>query len=177
MATTTSTTAVDCTSWVRVGQLTLRSSAMTSDRNREPRRSAATALVTVPAFCVERRPFWGVGRGAGGWRRDWRGARAPAGAGELPSPELPCPRAGRMRAIAVFSSPSLDDRAGGTRTPNPRFWRPVLYQLSYDPSLRTAGGRRRRYRVSLWGVWRPHHRQNFRSSTRSGVFRLLFIVW
>jgi hypothetical protein len=29
----------------------------------------------------------------------------------------------------------------------------------------------------LCAVWRPHHRQNFRSSTRSGVFRLLFIVW
>jgi hypothetical protein len=29
----------------------------------------------------------------------------------------------------------------------------------------------------LWGVWRPHHRQNFRSSTRSGVFRLLFMLW
>src|SRR5438046_2608739 len=25
-------------------------------------------------------------------------------------------------------------RSGGARTPNPRFWRPVLYQLSYTPS-------------------------------------------
>src|SRR5439155_12711156 len=25
------------------------------------------------------------------------------------------------------------DRGGGTRTPNPRFWRPVLCQLSYAP--------------------------------------------
>jgi hypothetical protein len=48
----------------------------------------------------------------------------------------------------------------------------VLYQLSYDPSYRADG-----YRVSLCGVWRPHHRQNFRSSIRSGVFRLLFIDW
>src|SRR5208282_6351581 len=24
-------------------------------------------------------------------------------------------------------------RSGGARTPNPRFWRPVLYQLSYAP--------------------------------------------
>jgi hypothetical protein len=29
----------------------------------------------------------------------------------------------------------------------------------------------------LWGVWRPHHRQNFRNSIRSGVFRLLFVLW
>ncbi len=27
----------------------------------------------------------------------------------------------------------LKSRAGGTRTPNRRFWRPVLYQLSYCP--------------------------------------------
>src|ERR1700720_3653242 len=26
-------------------------------------------------------------------------------------------------------------RSGGARTPNPRFWRPVLYQLSYTPNL------------------------------------------
>ena len=25
-------------------------------------------------------------------------------------------------------------RPGGNRTPNPRFWRPVLYQLSYGPT-------------------------------------------
>jgi hypothetical protein len=43
--------------------------------------------------------------------------------------------------------------------------------------VHTAGRRSQRYRVSLCEVWRPHHRQNFRSSTRSGVFRLLFIVW
>ena len=38
-------------------------------------------------------------------------------------------------------------RAGGTRTPNRRFWRPVLYQLSHCPMappsdlVRSAGGR------------------------------------
>ena len=26
-------------------------------------------------------------------------------------------------------------RSEGTRTPNPRFWRPVLYQLSYTPKV------------------------------------------
>ena len=51
-----------------------------------------------------------------------------------PSPDDPCPRAGRIRAIVSSSSFVVDYRAGGTRTPNPRFWRPVLYQLSYDPS-------------------------------------------
>src|SRR5580698_11576186 len=27
-------------------------------------------------------------------------------------------------------------RSGGTRTPGPRFWRPMLYQLSYTPKSR-----------------------------------------
>jgi hypothetical protein len=31
--------------------------------------------------------------------------------------------------------------------------------------------------VSLCGVWRPHQRQYFFSSTRSGVFRFDFVVW
>src|SRR5213078_1184132 len=33
---------------------------------------------------------------------------------------------------------SLLGRSGGTRTPSPRFWRPVLYQLSYWPLTMTA---------------------------------------
>src|SRR3546814_8417933 len=36
-----------------------------------------------------------------------------------------CPAAGTPAAYA--------GRSGGARTPNPRFWRPVLYQLSYPP--------------------------------------------
>jgi hypothetical protein len=35
------------------------------------------------------------------------------------------PPSGRRSAIS--------SRPGGTRTPNPRFWRPVLYHLSYGP--------------------------------------------
>src|ERR1700723_3118163 len=42
------------------------------------------------------------------------------------------------RFTTLASHTSLSDRyvrgrAGGTRTPNRRFWRPVLYQLSYCP--------------------------------------------
>ncbi len=29
----------------------------------------------------------------------------------------------------------LTGRSGGVRTPSPRFWRPVLYQLSYTPMV------------------------------------------
>jgi hypothetical protein len=40
-----------------------------------------------------------------------------------------------LRLLAIISSPDLviKSRAGGTRTPDLRFWRPLLYQLSYCP--------------------------------------------
>ena len=46
----------------------------------------------------------------------------------------PAPLAG-PRPLPIFSSPDLirRSRAGGTRTPDRRFWRPLLYQLSYCP--------------------------------------------
>jgi hypothetical protein len=37
----------------------------------------------------------------------------------------------QLRTICEFSL----DRPGGNRTPNRRFWRPVLYQLSYGPTM------------------------------------------
>src|SRR5688500_13749758 len=46
-----------------------------------------------------------------------------------------------MRFVSRFiamSDPQGEEgwsRAGGTRTPNRRFWRPVLYQLSYCPPV------------------------------------------
>src|SRR5262245_51419191 len=39
--------------------------------------------------------------------------------------------------------PAQPGRTGGNRTPNPRFWRPVLCQLSYCPSYSTEGLRPR----------------------------------
>ena len=49
----------------------------------------------------------------------------------------------RLNGITVFKTVAIDysatpplitvGRAGGTRTPNRRFWRPLLYQLSYRP--------------------------------------------
>ena len=38
-----------------------------------------------------------------------------------------------------FSGDYVRGRAGGTRTPNRRFWRPVLYQLSYCPRWGALG--------------------------------------
>jgi len=46
--------------------------------------------------------------------------------------------------------------------------------LSYDPTRRRLSDGQR---VSRCAVWRPHHRQNFFSSIRSGVFRLDLFVW
>ena len=47
-------------------------------------------------------------------------------------------------SYASRCSRASGDRGGGTRTPNRRFWRPVLYQLSYAPTtwLGTDSNRR-----------------------------------
>ena len=43
-----------------------------------------------------------------------------------------------LRAERGFTvcTTALSGRSGGARTPSPRFWRPVLYQLSYTPMVR-----------------------------------------
>ena len=46
-----------------------------------------------------------------------------------PVPRLPSPLASHPPHAPRTSA----SRPGGNRTPNPRFWRPVLYQLSYGP--------------------------------------------
>ena len=62
-----------------------------------------------------------------------------AGVQPRPQPfrELPHPADGTgLRASSSRSgSERLFDRGGRTRTCNPRFWRPVLYQLSHAPGL------------------------------------------
>jgi hypothetical protein len=52
----------------------------------------------------------------------------------------------RMRSTTELREPVSHrirlNRGGGTRTPSRRFWRPVLYQLSYAPSpFRSGWGR------------------------------------
>ena len=54
-------------------------------------------------------------------------------------------------------------RPGGNRTPNPRFWRPVLYQLSYGPSKgRARSGRTGRGAVSAALIREPAFRSGLR---------------
>jgi hypothetical protein len=53
------------------------------------------------------------------------------------------PRPGRNQVRPRIRGAALLRRPGGTRTPNIRFWRPVLFQLSYVPiscSRRLPGG-------------------------------------
>src|SRR6185437_9454611 len=52
-----------------------------------------------------------------------RGPGGPAGLG--------CDLASPHRLFKLVAG-----RSGGTRTPGPRFWRPMLYQLSYTPKPR-----------------------------------------
>src|SRR5438270_11079428 len=69
-------------------------------------------------------------------------------------------------------------RGGATRTPDPRFWRPLLYQLSYTPVPVGANSIRRLppYLVSLWAVCFRHPGQSFWISSRPGSFFLFLTV-
>src|SRR6476659_3090330 len=128
-ATHTMTTLVSAISSCRVGRTTLRSSAMiwltkramdpkkrltglpglgASRRARpEPRASAVLVSVTDPHLLAGRRP-----------RRECS-----------TGPDRPLLSVTLCRVLLVVLR-----RAGGTRTPNRRFWRPVLYQLSHCPT-------------------------------------------
>src|SRR5256884_9605995 len=72
-------------------------------------------------------------------------------------------------ALAMVVIPE-SGRGGATRTPDPRFWRPVLYQLSYTPVPVGANSIRRLppYLGSLWAVGFRHRGQNFCVSSGSG---------
>src|SRR5712692_3931648 len=103
--------------------------------------------------------------------------------------------------LLTFCLPASQEgsgRPGGNRTPNPRFWRPVLCQLSYWPSpfriaecgLRIANCRLNPisepsiqsairnppYLDSLWLVCFRQNRQYLLISSRSVVFFLFFVV-
>src|SRR6202521_4639342 len=83
---------------------------------------------------------------------------------------------GTLLAMVVIPE---SGRGGATRTPDPRFWRPLLYQLSYTPVPVGANSIRRllpRYLVSRWAVCFRHRGQNFLTSSRSGSFFLFLTV-
>src|SRR2546421_8732286 len=103
---------------------------------------------------------------------------------------MPRRGAGAGRCITLFDLGSVgtllamvvipeSGRGGATRTPDPRFWRPLLYQLSYTPVPVGANSIRRlrpRYLVSRWAVCLRHRGQNFLTSSRSGSFFLFLTV-
>src|SRR5438067_13830593 len=80
-------------------------------------------------------------------------------------------------ALAMVVIPE-SGRGGATRTPDARFWRLLLYLLSYTPVPVGANSIRRLppYLVSLWAVCFRHRGQNFWISSRSGSFFLFFTV-
>src|SRR5438270_13851212 len=53
-------------------------------------------------------------------------------------------------ALAMVVIPE-SGRGGATRTPDPRFWRPLLYQLSYTP-VPVGANSIRRMRATLLGL-------------------------
>src|SRR5438067_13744864 len=80
-------------------------------------------------------------------------------------------------ALAMVVIPE-SGRGGATRTPDPRFWRPLLYQLSYTPVPVGATSIRRLPPLLgflVGGVF-PAPGQNFWISSRSGSFFLFFTV-
>src|SRR5215469_1786424 len=112
MTTNTSATVVYVISSLRVGHITFRSSAATCLVNRAGVvRSRLAARPDPP-------------RRSALWPRVWVAMSSP-----VQHCTDPTARAGRTVLVPQVRT----GRAGGTRTPNRRFWRPGLYQLSYCP--------------------------------------------
>ena len=57
-------------------------------------------------------------------------------------------------------------RPGGTRTPNPRFWRPVLYQLSYGPLAACCSF----FQTASPASYRGHHGQGRNRTADTMIF-------
>ena len=81
-----------------------------------------------------------------------------------------------QRSVVASRRSSRIGRPGGNRTPNPRFWRPVLCQLSYWPTRLLRSAQSARYFCSLCGCASGRTRQYFFISSRSVVFFLFFVV-
>ena len=87
-----------------------------------------------------------------------------------------CPLAFSLHVFAVIVA-LIVGRPGGTRTPNPRIWSPLLYQLSYCPirptQLTSACVLLLRLLVRLVLAARGQYLEN---SSLSGVVRLFLLV-
>ena len=84
----------------------------------------------------DRRAPWADG--PSGRRRASRRGRRPVG--RRAGPALHHPLRLSVQQLPLGTWRSERSRAGGTRTPNRRFWRPVLCQLSYCPWGRPGAG-------------------------------------
>ena len=115
---------------LRVGQVTLPISMRTSRRNLHEALLLGRLAALPPAGLLLRL----AARGLGGRAL----APPPCACAGLPS-ACPCPACPCLLfdSLRHSTAPMIIGRAGGTRTPDPRFWRPVLYQLSYSPTEHT----------------------------------------
>jgi hypothetical protein len=114
-----------------------------------PSRAVVTGAIVITLASV--RGSAGCARGG---RRSPCASRAPVSATDsgLRRTHTDKARAASMSRNAASLSGkrlTIGYRAGGTRTPNPRFWRPVLCQLSYCPRLSGLYGGRCRARATL----------------------------
>ena len=83
---------------------------------------------------------------------------APVGAGDAKA---------TLSARAIGRSAGDAGRRGGTRTPNPRFWRPVLYQLSYTPTAAPFAAS-----VAAMQAFRRQRRRLSRHASGAGAAKL-----
>src|ERR1700722_5991676 len=109
-------TVVYVTSSLRVGQITFRSSAATCRVNRAGEVRSRLSAAPDPL------------RRSALWPRVWVAMSSPNALADLRRTVRP----------DLLVQPIRTCRAGGTRTPNRRFWRPGLYQLSYCPTVVTT---------------------------------------
>ena len=74
-------------------------------------------------------------------------------------------REARSKGAPLEGGPVEGGRGREARTPDLRIWNPLLYQLSYTPSVRLVMSERNIYFVSRCIVCFLHNLQNFFIST------------
>ncbi len=89
-------------------------------------------------------------------------------------PRRPCQRS---LSLALKVGEAISGRGGGSRTPDLRFWRPTLYQLSYTPAKPVSHGPSARERLHslvrapCHSFFLTSHRKRFGAAVQPKIFR------